>query len=36
VVAGCRGCNKRLEEYYDEKLHEGRQILAQKEWRVER
>jgi|GEM_PF-849124 len=36
VVAGCRGCNKRLEEYYDEKLHEGRQTLAQKEWRVER
>ncbi len=31
VVAGCRGCNERLEKYYDEKLREGRQILAQQE-----
>ena len=28
VVAGCRGSNQRLEEYYDGKLREGRQILA--------
>jgi guanosine-3',5'-bis(diphosphate) 3'-pyrophosphohydrolase len=28
VVAGCRGCNARLEEYYDNVVRECRQALA--------
>jgi guanosine-3',5'-bis(diphosphate) 3'-pyrophosphohydrolase len=29
VVAGCRGSNQRLQQYYEERMREGRQILMQ-------
>jgi (p)ppGpp synthase/HD superfamily hydrolase len=29
VVAGCRGCNKSLEDFYDKVLNEGRRVLGQ-------
>lgn len=28
VVAGCRGCNKALEDFYDKVLSEGRRVLG--------
>jgi (p)ppGpp synthase/HD superfamily hydrolase len=28
VVAGCRGCNPSLEEFYDQMLEEGRRVLG--------
>jgi len=36
VLAGCRGCNARLEAYYDQVLRDGRAVLRRKSRRGRR